>query len=351
VKLDVSSLDLKVGEYYYIKTTLTPKDATDTALTWESSDTKIAIIADDGKVTAKGAGSAIIMVRTEAGGVAYCKVNVRQPVSAVILNFADKTIYTNAKFTLKASITPSAATNLNVTWKSSNEKVATVSASGEVTGLTGGVAIITCTTMDGGFTASCVVTVRETVTTIKLDYDNYNLGVTKTFKLTVTVSTETATNQKVIWSSSNDSIATVNQKGRVTGVSVGYATITATALDGSEVEASCEVRVVTPVSSITISTNFMSLYVGDTKKLTASIKPKNATYKTAIWSSSDPSVAIVDDEGTVTALKAGTATITAETQDNSGKKVICAVAVYDRLPSTGITSTISSKYRHSCSSG
>ena len=337
VKFDVSELKLKVGEYYYIKVTLTPKGSTDNDLVWESSDTKVATVDDNGKVIGKAAGSAIIMARTEAGGIAYCKVNVTQPVQSLLLNFTEKTIYVNTKFTIEVSLTPSSATNLNVTWKSSNTKVATVSKSGEVTGIVGGTAIITCTTADGGFTSSCVVTVKESVTTIKLDYENYNLGVDKTFKLTATVTNETATNQEVMWTSSNESIATVNQKGRVTGIKKGYVTITATALDGSEVEAYCEVRVVTPVDSITISDNYVSLYVGDTEKLTVSIKPKTATFNSAKWTSSDNSVAIVDDDGVVTALKAGTATITAETLDNSGKKVICAVAVYDRVPATGIT--------------
>lgn len=337
VKLDVSKLDLKTGGYYYIKTTLTPKDSTDNGLVWESSDTKVATVDDDGKVVAKDAGSAIIMVRTEAGGVAYCQVNVTQPVASLMLNFSEKTIFKNTKFNLEVSITPSTASNLTVNWKTSNAKIASVTKNGEVTGLTGGTAIITCTTVDGGFIATCVVTVREPVTKVTLDYETYNLGIGKTFKLTATVSTDTATNQGVIWTSSNDAVATVNQKGKVTGKKAGYATITAMALDGSEVEASCEVRIVTPVESVTINDNYVTLFVGEVSNLKATIRPKNATYKTAVWTSSDPSVAIVDDDGVVTALKAGTTTISATTQDNSGKKAICLIAVYDRVPSTGIT--------------
>lgn len=337
VKFDVATLNLKVGESYSIKTTFTPNDSTDTGLVWESSDTKIATVDTSGKVTGKSAGSAIIMARTELGGVAYCKLTVTQPATGLILNFSEKTIYIGSKFTLEASVSPSSATNLNVTWKSSNDKIATVSKTGEVAGLQGGVVIITCTTVEGGYVATCVVTVRESVTTVKLDYETYYLGVGKNFKLTATVATETATNQNVVWTSSNEDVATVNQKGKVTGIKTGYTTITATALDGSDVEASCEVRVVNAVESITISDNYVSLYVGDTEKLKVTIRPSNATFKSATWSTSDATVAIVDDRGVITALKAGTATITAAAQDNSGKKVICAVAVYDRVPATSIT--------------
>ncbi|HHV10711.1 MAG TPA: hypothetical protein GXX75_10595 [Clostridiales bacterium] len=337
VKFDVSTLKLKVGESYEIKTTFTPTDSTDTNLAWESSDTKVATVDDSGKITGKGAGSAIIVAKTEVGGTAYCNVTVTQPASGLILNFSEKTIYIGTKFMLEASVSPSSATNLNVTWKSSNEKIATVSKTGEVAGLQGGVAIITCTTVEGGYVATCVVTVRESVTTIKLDHETYYLGVGKSFQLTATVTTETATNQNVLWTSSNEAVATVTQKGKVTGIKNGYTTITAMALDGSEVEATCEVRVVNAVESITISSNYLSMYVGDTKKLKATIRPSNATFKTAGWTSSDTSVAIVDDNGTVTGLKAGSATITAQALDNSGKKVICQVVVYERVPSTGIT--------------
>lgn len=337
VKFDVSTLDLEVNEYYYIKTTMTPKDSTDTELVWESSDKKVAIVDDSGKVTGKGAGIAIISARTEAGGTTYCKVTVTLPVDGLLLNFSDKTIYTGEKFDLEVSVSPSKATDLDVTWKSSNTAIAKVSDKGEVTGLIGGVAVITCTTVDGGYSATCVVTVRESVTSIKLNYETYNLGVKKTVKLEATVSNETASNQKVSWSSSNEKVATVNQKGKVTGVSVGYATITATSTDGSEVEASCEIRVVVPATSFTISDTSLSMLVGEVERLTAKITPSNATFKKAKWSSSDETVAIVDDDGSIIAVKAGTTIITAETQDNAGKKAICYVTVYERVASTGIT--------------
>ena len=337
IKFDVTELNLKTGESYYLKPTLTPKGSTDNDIVWESSDTKIAIVDDNGKVIAKDAGTAIIMARTEVGGVAYCKVTVTEPVNGLILNFSEKTIFIGDEFKLKVSVSPSEASELGVTWKSSNPKVATISKTGEITGLVGGVTVITCTTLDGGYSATCVITVRESVTTIKLDYETYRLGIRKTGTLKATVTTETATNLKVFWSTSNDRIATVNQKGKVTGIALGYATITATAMDGSEVEASCEVRIVTPVDSITMDKAYMAMLVGDSKELNATIRPSNSTYRSAKWTSTDDSVAIVDDDGVVTALKAGSATIMAEAKDNTGKKAICYVAVRDRLPSTGIT--------------
>jgi uncharacterized protein YjdB len=337
IKLDVATLDLKAGEDYILKPTLTPKDSTDTVIVWESFDTKIATVDDAGKVIAKSAGSTIVAAKLESGAIAYCKVNVTLPVDGLLLNFTDKSIYVGEKFKLKVSVSPSAATEIRVTWKSSNTKIATVSEDGEVSGIAGGTAIITCTTKDGGYSATCVLNVLEAVSTISMNYQTYYLGVDKTVFLVATVSTPNASNKDVFWATSNSDIATVTQKGKVTGRKLGNVTITATALDGSEVEAFCEVQIVNPVESVTLNKTTISLLVGQTKKLKATVKPADASLKSARWTSSDPSVAIVDEDGEVIAIKAGSTTITSEASDNSGKKALCYVTVYDRVSSTGIT--------------
>lgn len=337
VKLDVAKLDLKVGEYYYLNAELTPKDSTDTKLVWESSDTKVATVDANGKVIAKDSGQTIIMVRTETGAYATCKVTVTQPVKGLIMNFTEKTVYTGEEFKLKVSVSPSSATETRVVWKSSNTDVATVNEDGVVTAISGGTALITCTTVEGGYNATCVVTVLELVTTIKLNHESYRLGVDKSVVLEATVSNQTASNKKVTWKSSNPKVATVNSKGKVTGVAFGDAVITAIAQDGSGAEASCEIEVVRPVTKVSLDKSYLNMLVGESKGLTASMEPKNATYKDVAWVSSDDSIAIVDDDGVVTAIAPGTVSITAQAQDDSGKKAVCFVTVSNRVPSTGIT--------------
>lgn len=337
IKFDVADLKMKTGENYQLKVTLSPNGSTENNLSWQSTDTKVATVDDQGKIVAKTSGIAIIMARTEAGAVAYCKVTVTQSVNGLVLNYSDKTINKGETFTLEASVNPSTATKLNVSWKSSNANIATIDKNGLVKGIVGGTVVITCTTDDGGYSATCVVTVKESVTSIKLNYKTYKLGLKKSFKLIATASNESATNQKFKWTSSNKKIATVSSTGKVYGIKKGYVTITATALDGSEAEASCEVRVVTLVKSVKLSKSAMSMYVGDSKKLKATVSPKNATYKHAKWTTSDKSVAIVDDDGTVIAFKAGNVMITASAMDSSGKKSICYVSVYERVASTAIT--------------
>ncbi len=337
MKFDKNVLNLMVGKFDFIKPTFTPANCTETNLDWKSSDEKVAKIDISGRVTALSAGTTYITATTDNGKFAMCRVVVTQSVTGVSIVPESKAIYKGQKFQLTATVAPKNASNKNITWKSSNTKVATVTSNGEVKGIIGGVAIITCTTVDGNYVDACVVTVKELVTSVKLNYSSYKLGLKKTIKLTATVTNQTATNKNVKWTSSNSKIATVDSKGKVTAKALGSVTITATALDGSKEDATCDIRVVREVTSISLNKGSMSLYVGSRQTLKATIKPTNATYKTPNWKSSNTSVATVDSSGVVTALKAGTALITASAQDNSGKKAICYLTVNNRIPATGVT--------------
>lgn len=337
VKLDVEKLELKTGEKYKLKPVLSPKASSDSGLMWESTDTKVAEVNEDGEVLAKGPGTAIIMVYTEGGGLAYCNVKVLQPVESIILNFSKKIIYVDETFELKASVSPSEASSLGVTFESLNPQVAAVSDKGVVTGRMGGVTLITVTAVEGGVIATCELTVKELVNEIMLEEDSYRIGVGKSKVLTATILPDTSSNQKLKWISSNERIARVTQKGKVTGVATGFAVIKVVSLDGSDIEAYCDIEVVKPVSRVSVTKKSLSMYVGEEKTIKAKVEPSNATYKDVFWTSSDESIAIIDEDGTITALKAGTAIITAKAQDNSGKQSICYLTVHNLVPATGIT--------------
>ena len=166
------------------------------------------------------------------------------------------------------------------------------------------------------------------VTGVTLDKATAELTVGETTTLTATVAPDNATNKNVTWSSSDESVATVDETGTVTAVGEGTTTITVTTKDGN-FTASCEVIVTEPVvavTGVTLDAITAELKVGDTATLTATIAPEDATDKTVIWTSSDESVAIVDENGKVTAVGAGTATITATA---GGKTASCTVTVSD----------------------
>lgn len=127
---------------------------------------------------------------------------------------------------------PADATNKAVSWSSSNTGVATVDASGVVTAVGGGTGTITVKTADGGYTASCTVTVTVPVTGVSLDKSALVINKGNTGSLTATITPADATDKAVTWNSSNTSIATVDSFGHVTAVSYGTATISATTQDG-----------------------------------------------------------------------------------------------------------------------
>lgn len=225
---------------------------------------------------------------------------------------------------LKATVSPSNATYDGITWTSTKTSVATVSGSGQVSALAEGNTTITA--MAGGKTASCSITVVKgyvTVSSISLNKDSIELVEGDSETLTATVSPNDATDKTVSWTSSNDAVATVKD-GTITGVKEGEATITAKA---GEKTASCKVVVakkVIPVEKVSLDKDELSLIVGESAQLVATIEPNNATDKSVSWSSSDEAIASVDKTGVVVGKAEGNAVITAKVGDKSGS---CSVLV------------------------
>ena len=187
----------------------------------------------------------------------------------------------------------------------------------------------TLTVNGGTLTGNVTGTVNYKVTGVSLDKTSLNLNPGKEGTLTATITPSNATNQNVTWKSSDTKVATVDN-GLVTAVAEGTATITVTTADGGKT-ATCEVTVTqpakTPVTSVTLDKTSLTLDVGDTETLTATVKPDNATNKAVTWSTSNKNVATVDQNGNVKAVGAGTATITAAASDGSGKTATCEVTV------------------------
>ncbi|MBD3921360.1 Ig-like domain-containing protein [Paenibacillus sp. PR3] len=323
VTVDKSTLDLYVGGADgALIATVNPADATDKSVTWNSDNTSVATVAN-GIVTPVGIGTATITVTTTDGGyTATSTVTVTKSVTGVTLDKSTlNLIKGGATETLKATVDPSDATDISVTWSSDDTNVATV-VNGVVTPIGNGTATITVTTADGGYTATSTVTVTTPVLGVTLDQSTLSLTTGGTAAtLSAAVNPSDASNKAVTWNSSNTSVATV-VNGVVTPVSAGTATITVTTVDGS-FTATSTVTVTDPVGPVTSVTNVtldqptLSLTTGGTAAtLTATVNPSNATNKTVTWSSSNTSVATVVN-GVVTPVGAGTAAITVTTVDGS----------------------------------
>ena len=249
-------------------------------------------------------------------------------VTGVTMNSTSLTLVEGETAELVATISPKNADNQTVLWSSSDGSVASVD-NGKVTALKEGKATITAKSDDGGFTATCSITVNPKtveVTSVTLSKAGLALTEGESETLIATVNPEDATDKSITWSSSDTSIATV-EEGKITALKEGSATITARAGDKS---ATCEVTVakkVIDVESIELSDSSLNLTEGESMTLTATVKPDNATDKSVTWTSSDPSIASVN-EGKVTAIKEGETTITAKSGD---KTATCVVTVEKKV--------------------
>ena len=265
-------------------------------------------------------------------------------VTGITLNPTSYELIEGESVTITATVTPSDAANKNVQWSSSNPDIlvsnGTVTTSfkpgAATTTVNGremlGKGTITAKTEDGGKTATCEITVFAktiAVTGISLSEDDLFLDKGQSYTLKATVVPDNATNKTVQWTTSNASVANVDQNGTVNAISSGNATITASAGDKS---ATCAVSVIIPVTSITLNKTSLTLEKGSCEVLTATVSPQNATNKEVKWTSSDDAVATVDQNGTVNAVSNGDAVITASAGDFSAT---CTVSVI--VPVTSIT--------------
>lgn len=328
IVLNTTDITVRKGQVFWLNATCLPENADNKIVTWESRDTDICKVENDGKVTATGAGTtSVICTNTDTGLTAYCVVTVTQPVTGIKLNSDYQELWVGAKYAVIPTVEPSDAENKKVTYLSSDTSVATIDENGVVTALKGGSCVIEVTTEECQLTAACTIAVKEYVSDISLSETDKFMNVGATGTLIATVSADTATNRNVVWSSSDNSVCYVDGSGNISANGVGNAVITATAADGSGVSATCIVKVVNPVTGIDVEPGTVRLLVGDSQKVTANIYPEDATVKSVTWTSSNESIATVDEDGEVFALSSGKVKITATSQDGNDIKGICWVYV------------------------
>ena len=214
-----------------------------------------------------------------------------------------------------------AASKLTVEWISSDESVATVDATGMVVAVSAGEADITASVTDSEMSAVCKVTVKVAAKDITVP-DNLDVKLNDGNETTVeaTVSPADATDVKVSYASTDEAVATVDKDGRVQVLQPGECDITTTLMqDGEKVtEKTTHVKAFYEVESITLDSNEGKLTVGNSHTIKATVAPEEVAAETTIeWSSSNEKVATVDENGKVTAIAAGEATITATVGEKS----------------------------------
>ena len=331
IPLDVTDISLKdtektllIGEEFILQATITPLNATYKNIEWSSSDPSVASVDSVGKVRAIKEGNCTIVANTSNDKSAKCEVVVvPTEVEGISLDVTEKSLLLGEEFTLNATVTPENATYKDVEWSSSDPSVASVDSDGKVRAIKEGNCIIVAKAANGKSAKCKVMVLPIAVESISLDVTEKSLLLGEEFTLNATVTPENATYKDVEWSSSESSVASVDSDGKVRAIKEGTCTISVRSSNNLVAECKVIVRYI-EVENVRLNLEDKTLEEGETFTLTATITPDNATYKDVEWSSSDPSIASVDVDGNVTALKVGECYIYAR---SSNKEAQCRVTV------------------------
>lgn len=252
-----------------------------------------------------------------------CMFRVNADTNAIKLDKNQLTLGVGYYETLRYSL----ATGLNssnIIWTSSNEKVATVK-NGKVTAITEGTTIITATI--NGNKSTCKINVSSNYVPVKgisLNKSNLDILLGTSEQLIQTVTPIDATNKDVFWTSSNEDIVTV-ENGNIVAKKLGFAIITASI---SGFKSTCRVNVVDviPLKSISINKSNVVIKENSYENLVISYSPSNATNKKVTWKSSNTNIVTVDQQGNITGVNPGSATVTTISNDG-GYVSMCNVTV------------------------
>ncbi|MCR5450730.1 MAG: Ig-like domain-containing protein [Solobacterium sp.] len=327
--------EIEYGKSETLEVTFTPSDTTHQKVTWASSDESIATVDENGVVTAVGEGKVTITATSEGGLTASKEISILfTHLTGISFKEESADIIIHESKELELIYDPENASLKTVTWESSDDSVATVDENGTVTAVNGGSAVIKATSEDGNLTAEITVNVIVPAEKIEIQTEVSEIEYGESETLEVTFKPSNTTNQKVTWTSSDESIATVDENGVVTAVGEGKVIITATSEDGG-FTASKEINVLfTHLTGISFKEESADIIIHESKELELIYDPENASLKTVTWESSDESVATVDENGKVTAVGDGTATITVTSKDGGYS---ASIEIHVIIPAQSIT--------------
>ncbi|MDO4355657.1 MAG: Ig-like domain-containing protein [Clostridia bacterium] len=316
IKLSAKKLSLGVGQSQMLTFSLGKDQAG--AVSFSSNRSNVATVDYSGQITARGIGTAKITAKTYNGKKATCTVTVKPAPSGVKLSHASAVLGCGQTLDLTARMTNDGFGN--VTFTTDNASIATVDDSGHVVAVNPGKANITAKTYNG-HTDSCAIEVKSAPTALSLSLSNLTLGVgEKCASLSVQLGDGSLTGGYTI-QSSNAKIAKIDSSGAIVAVRKGTAAVTVKSYNG--LTATVAVTVLAKPSRIALDQKAVTLSLNDSAKLTASYG-KNQ-YGSYIFSSSNTSVATVDNSGNIVGVGVGKATVTVKSYN--GKKATCTVTV------------------------
>ena len=317
IKLNRSTLALKVAGTAQLSVAFTPATTTNKEIIWKSSNANIAKVSPEGLVTALNLGECDIIATTKDSSnlsdICHLVVGETQAESITITPHGPFTLKIGEKIQFTAKVLPETTTNKSISWTSQTSAVTI-----DQNGLAVAVAPVKNNWIEainsaGQYDYVYITVLPNLVTAIETDKSAVTLKMGESVKVNAKALPENATHKTLAWSSKDTDIATVDQDGNIKACALGETIVTVKATDGSEVAKIISVKVVpTTVESITIvAEGDTKLKAGETLNLRAEVLPVTATDKTVTWSSITPEVASVDLVGKVTAHKVGKAIIKA----------------------------------------
>lgn len=300
------------GETISLDTKVLPGEATDSRVQYQISNTNVATVSADGKVTGRHAGEAVVTAAcVENPALSYkCEITVKPyiPVTGIEIDphQVEMDDGTSGRFSVR--ILPADASVQDFSWKVSGENVVQVDSKGRYRAMKPGKATVTVISKEGSFTDSCEVTVRPVPATGVHIQSIMDIDVGEIKSPVWRMIPANATNKSATWTSEDPSVAAVDKQGWVTGVRTGTTNIQIRTREGG-FTAVCQVTVHIYVKDIRLRKNTISMTPGETKRLKPIITPQNTTRQKIVWNSKNKDVVSVSDAGEVKALKTGKAEV------------------------------------------
>ena len=306
-------------------------------LTYKSSDEEVVTVDENGNITAISQGVATVTVTAANSNEQRLEASIKiySSVPATGIDIRDVTYIDigNTK-ALNEKLAPVGVMK-EVTYESSNEGVISVDENGNISSLSEGTSIITITAHNDNNTVTKKTLVYSCAPVTEIfspEAIEIDIGTKKQMEITLTPSTSV---KKIVYESSDESIATVDSKGNITAISDGFATITATVENDSvSISTETEVHVVVPVTKVEFDRTMFYIAPGQTTEIQPIFTPHDATYQTVVCDTSNPEICYVDEDGVLIGVSEGLATIkmTAEDTDVSAYITVCVSENYNDTP-------------------
>ncbi len=335
-KYDDGVMFVSIGKKAEVRYRVTTDKLRKSSYAYQIEDKTIATVDNVGNVKGLALGETTLTITSKRYPEVSAQVTVRviQPVKKVRVEETPKTLNVGETLALTAYCEPADATNTDIVYSSNKETVATVDENGLITAVGRGEVTITAASADGHARARVKLNVKQLPEEITFKQSGYVLSVGRGFKFKATVWPSNANNKNITWSSSDESVATVNKKGQLHAKGAGIATITATSVADPTVFGTVDVQVVVPIKTIKTDPVRHDLHIGDTVQLEPIFTPEDAT-PAVRYEAVNPYIVTVDENGLVTATGGGETIVKIISQENSSRKAEVTIAIH--VDVTGVT--------------